>query len=80
MTVIIIDDDLYAYFYPYKGLGTSSPVLRFRNYAKDDRAKFFETHLRSVFKSAVFLSSDADYKRYETADLKDPCFSLNQIH
>jgi hypothetical protein len=74
MAVIIIDDDLYVYSYPYKALGTDSPVLKFSNYLKDDRAKFFETHLRNVFQNAKFLVSDADYKQYETANLKDPCF------
>ena len=74
MTVIIVDDDLFAYFYPYKGLGTTSPVLKFTDYVKDERAKFFETHLRNVFLNAKFLTSDADYKRYETANLNDPCF------
>jgi hypothetical protein len=74
MAVIIIDDALYAYFYPYKELGATGPVFKFSDYVKDERAKFFETHLRRVFQHARFLSSDTDYKPYETADLKDPCF------
>lgn len=74
IAVIIIDDDLYTYFFPYHGLGTDSPVIKFRNYNQDERAKFFENHLRKIFESAKYLSKDADYKRYESANSNDPCF------
>lgn len=74
MTVLIIDHDLYAYFYPYNGLGTSSPVLKFRDYVKDERARFFENHLDSILKDATYLSKDDDYKPYGP-DTKYPCES-----
>jgi hypothetical protein len=80
MTVIIIDNDLYAYFYPYKSmgrkseLGPSSPVLKYVNYTNNKQAEFFTNHLRNIFNNAKFLSIDADYQKYQIASLKDPCF------
>lgn len=80
MSVTIVDDDLYAYFYPYKSLGTEShlgpggPVLKFSNYTRNAQAKFFENHLNHVFNGIKFLSGDGDYDRYRNAPLKDPCF------
>jgi hypothetical protein len=80
MNVIIVDEDLYAYFYPYKAygvasdLGPSSPILKFSNYTKDERAKFFSNHLDNIFNKATFLSPSVNYRRYEAADLKDPCY------
>lgn len=74
MSVIIVDDDLYAYFFPYHDLGSHSPVIKFTKYNQDERAKFFDNHLRKIFEGAKFLSSEADFKRYELASSGDPCF------
>jgi hypothetical protein len=74
MTVIIIDDDLYTYFYPFRGIGIESPVLKFANFNSDERAKFFQKHLDNVIKEAKVLSTDQEFKPYETAKLEDPCF------
>jgi len=66
MSVLIIDDDLYAYFYPFKQVGTESPVLRFQNYASDSRATFFVEHLNKLRDSAKQLAP-ADFQKYENA-------------
>ena len=73
MSVIIIDDDLYAYFYPYNKPGTDSPILKFKNYAKDERAKFFIDHFNKLRDAARELSQDADFVKYDTADMNFKC-------
>jgi hypothetical protein len=47
MAVLVIDNDLYAYFYSFRELGTDSPVLKFSNYKQaGPLADFFNGHLR----------------------------------
>jgi hypothetical protein len=80
--VILVDDDLYAYFYTYAG-GGNSPVIRFENYVntKDKRGEYFDDYLNKVtwYKSQVgvrktkFLLTDKDWIPYETADNNQPC-------
>jgi hypothetical protein len=61
MIVVIIDDDLYAYFCPYGAVCTGSPVLVFRQYRKkkpiSPSAKFFEDHFSRVSAQAKLISS-----------------------
>ena len=66
MSVVIIDDDLYAYFYPFRQVGTESPVLKFQNYASDSRATFFVDHINKLRDSARQLVGD-DFQKYEQA-------------
>ncbi|MDQ1524244.1 MAG: hypothetical protein QOE47_2168 [Pyrinomonadaceae bacterium] len=71
MVVIIIDDDLYAYFCPYGAVCSNSPVLVFKGYHENksvsDAAKFFEDH---------FLAISSRLK--PITDFQDPCSSSNQ--
>lgn len=68
MVVIIIDNDLYAYFCPYGTVCSNSPVLIFKDYyeqkPKTTAAKFFEDHFLAVSSK---LKSITNYK--------DPCSS-----
>jgi hypothetical protein len=49
MSVIVIDDDLYVYFYSFRKKGTRGPVLKFLNYKRTGSiAEFFEDHLNST--------------------------------
>jgi hypothetical protein len=81
MTVIIVDSDLYAYFYPYKAmgrkskLGPDSPVVKFIDYANNKQAEFFKNHLNNIIDKAEYLTTEADYQKYLTASQRDPCFS-----
>lgn len=82
MTVMLIDDDLYVYFYPY-GDGANSPVIKFSDYVhtRDKRGAFFDEHLNKItgYRERVrdsktkFLRTDADFKPYEDADMNPPC-------
>jgi hypothetical protein len=45
IAVVIVDEDLYAYFYPFGRLATNSPILVFRDYKRDELATFFSNHL-----------------------------------
>lgn len=73
MNVIMIDDDLYVYFYSYQKAGTDSPILKFANYANDEKAKFFVDHYNSLRAGAKDLVSDADFEGYEQANLNYRC-------
>ena len=73
MSVIMIDDDLYAYFYAYNKPGTDSPILKFTNYAKDARAKFFVDHYNNLRSTARQLIQDADFEKYDQADMNFKC-------
>ena len=73
ITVIMIDDDLYAYFYPFNKPGTDSPILKFTNYANDARAKFFVDHYNNLRATARQLVQDADFEKYEHADMNFKC-------
>jgi len=52
MAVVVVDEDLYAYFYPYGHLGTESPILRFRGYKQTALATVFSSHLELLEGSA----------------------------
>jgi hypothetical protein len=73
MNVIMIDDDLYVYFYSYQRSGTDSPILKFANYTSDEKAKFFVDHYNKLRAAAKNLISDADFEGYERADLNYRC-------
>jgi hypothetical protein len=49
--VFIIDDDLYAYSFPYHAYGSVMPVLRFKNYVKNKFAEYYKAHLESIFQT-----------------------------
>jgi hypothetical protein len=76
-TVFIVDADLYTYFYPYKGYGTNSPVLKFKDYSMNPRANFFSTHLDKIFNEAKPVIRDSDFQPYESVSLDNPCNSKN---
>jgi pyrimidine deaminase RibD-like protein len=48
IAVVVVDNDLYAYWYPYGQLGTDSPILVFRGYKQSTLAKFFLDHLEAL--------------------------------
>jgi hypothetical protein len=69
ISVFIIDHDLYAYFYPYRAKGTSSPVIVFRNIDDNtldsrDLATFFQRHFKAIDDVAKSPTT-ADYAEYE---------------
>lgn len=69
MVVIIIDDDLYAYFCPYGAVCSDSPVLVFKGYRykqPQSAATFFEAHFNAI--------SDS-YKTKLVTNYGDPCSS-----
>lgn len=78
LAVILVDNDLYAYFLPY-GTAADSPVLKFKNYARNPHSfgRFFDDHLNKItgYRSPVvgsetkFLLADDDWQRYGRADL-----------
>jgi hypothetical protein len=80
--VILVDDDLYVYFYTYNG-GGNSPVIKFDNYVhtKDKRGEYFDDYLNKVtwyrdqvgVRKTKFLLTDKDWIPYETADNNQPC-------
>jgi hypothetical protein len=82
MAVLLVDDDLYVYFYPYTG-ASNSPVIKFQDYTRtrEPRGDFFDDYLNKVTgyrnQSAVrktrFLETDKDWLRYLTADTNQPC-------
>jgi hypothetical protein len=88
MAVMMVDNDLYAYFYPY-GQGSDSPVIKFNDYwtakEKDKRGEFFDQHLNklTLYREKVkhsktkFLVTDVDFKVYE--DQPNPCLSKSKI-
>ena len=63
MAVIIIDDDLYAYFCRYGDVCSSSPVLVFTDYMnkkpKDAAAEFFESHFNAGFEKSRTVTNYA---------------------
>ncbi|MBI3327309.1 MAG: helix-turn-helix transcriptional regulator [Nitrospinae bacterium] len=50
IAVVVVDNDLYAYFYPFRQRGTESPILEFRGYeqAPSELANFFLEHLKQL--------------------------------
>jgi len=88
MGVLLVDDDLYVYFYPYQGAG-NSPTIKFENYSrsKDLRGEFFDDYLNKVtwyrsntgVRKTKFLVTDKDWKPYESASDNQPC-GAKQIH
>ena len=53
LAVSVIDDDLYAYSYPFGQLGTQGPVFRFRNCHANPLAKTYVDHLAGVERASV---------------------------
>lgn len=78
MCVIIVDRDLYAYFYPYKELGTDSPILKFSNYKENKDAIFFTRHLNTIFERAKPINTDSQFQPYKSDKLPDPCISTTR--
>lgn len=68
MAVIIIDDDLYTYSYPFGARATDSTVIIFRKFASDPQisnlAAFFERHFNSIAANAT-EPTDEDYAEYK---------------
>lgn len=63
MAVIVVDDDLYAYFYPFRKRGTESPVFKFPHYRQlnDPLAGSFEGHLLTLLDPKEGAHSPRDY-------------------
>lgn len=70
MAVYIIDDDVYAYLYPYAASGSDSPVLWLSE--KDETAKFFINHFRSIFEASQLLPKRIKYKGEEPCKVRKP--------
>ncbi|MBL8148446.1 MAG: serine/threonine protein kinase [Blastocatellia bacterium] len=64
IAVVMIDDDLYAYFYSYGELGTGSPVIKVTKREQSDFFRFFEKHLQSVDKASRILT-ERDFTQYK---------------
>jgi hypothetical protein len=64
MVVVNIDSDIYAYFCPYGGECSNSPVLVFKNYnqkqPENASAKFFEGHVLAVFDKSKRITNFID--------------------
>jgi hypothetical protein len=67
MAVYIIDNDVFAHFYPYAVSGSDSPILRLDQ--NDKNAEFFRNHFDSIFedKESKLLLPEIEYQA------KDPC-------
>lgn len=74
MAVLLVDDDLYVYCYPYHS-ADSSPVIKFENYThgKDPRADFFvDNYLNKItgylnqqeVRKTKFLTTEKDWAPY----------------
>jgi hypothetical protein len=75
ISIYIIDDDLYTYSYPYHGLGTSSPILKFPHYSKnkgEPSIAFFTNHLAEILSKARAIA-DSEYQLYKTKDPESLC-------
>lgn len=64
ISVFIIDNDLYAYFYPYRDKGKTSPVIIFKNIDENEPAQFFRKHFEAI-ESEAKSPTEADYIKYE---------------
>ena len=69
ISVFIIDHNLYAYFYPYRARGISSPVIVFRNIQdnmsdENNLAVFFQKHFKAI-EEAAKSPTEEDYIKYE---------------
>jgi len=74
ISVIIIDHDLYAYFYPYRAKGTSSPVVVFQNIDDNtDESRnlvaFFQQHFQAI-DDAAQPPTETDYEEYRKLSTK----------
>lgn len=67
MAVYIIDNHIYAHFYPFAASGATSPVLELDQ--GDKNAEFFINHFRSIFedKDSQLLRTKIEYNK------EDPC-------
>lgn len=72
MAVYIIDNDVYAHFYPYAASGSDSPILRLEQ--KDKNAEVLMNHFRSVFEDedSQSLPTKAEYNEENPCDGKKP--------
>jgi hypothetical protein len=70
MGVYIIDNHVYAHFYPFAASGATSPVLELDQ--GDKNAEFFMNHFRSIFedKYSQSLSTKIEYKK------ENPCEAI----
>lgn len=48
--VFVVDDDLYAYPFPYRSYGSSMPIMKFKDYEKNENARPYKAHLDNVLK------------------------------
>ena len=60
MAVYIIDNDVYAHFYPYAAPGSRSPVLKL-DQKDQNNAAFFVDHFNKIFGDAQWLPN-VEYK------------------
>ena len=81
MSVIIIDDDLYAYFYsqdPSKGAntyGSRSPVLKVPNYVVEPLAEHFTLYLNNTLRAGKQIAAN-DLAHFKTLSDKRNCTSV----
>ena len=60
-TVIVVDDELYAYFYPFREMGNQGPVFKFPHYKNSGPlGELFERHLGKLLdaKEGAYLPQD----------------------
>ncbi len=55
MALVIIDDTLFVYFYPYGKLGTDSPIIILRNYKQNNFSKFFLEHFEAMSRQSSHI-------------------------
>jgi hypothetical protein len=70
MAVYIIDNDVYAHFYPYGVSGSDSPILRLDQ--KDKNADFFMRHFESIFRDSQSLPTEVEYKQENPCQIIKP--------
>ncbi len=58
MAVVLIDNDLYAYFYPLGELGTDSPIIIISSYSEHPLAQFFVEHLEKTARASHPIPRD----------------------
>lgn len=59
LAVVVFDDDMYAYSYPFGTLGSEAPVQVFRNYRTNTLAQPYRKHMENVLRASVPASADA---------------------
>jgi hypothetical protein len=70
MAIIIVDDDLYAYFCTYGSSCATSPVLIFKNYHGNPDAEYFARQFSTIFNTGIStrVKRISNYDQYKCAD------------